>query len=211
MLIDQNANGTFDDTSANAYECDCIRIGDEYDLQTSFVGKEIVIGAVLYKPQVARDGAFITFAGAEDVTYGTILLPETIDELQVKSDKGTFTVRPEKGTGRLPVGQYQIVLWRTNRKDEQGNTWTLTGQDFGRSGQFGVHDGEQTNVQIGEPIPCTMQVRKSGSTYSFSRLLRGGFGERIVLTREGSQPPPPKLNIRDATGSYNRTYSFEYG
>jgi len=211
MLIDQNANGTFNDESDNAHECDCIRIGDKDDLKTSFVGNEIVIGAAIYKAEIARDGAFIKLAAAEDVKYGTILLPETIDELQAKSGNAVFTIQPGRGTGRLPVGQYQIHLWRTKRKDEQGDAWTLTGQDFGRDGQFEVNDGEQTNLEIGEPITCTMQIRKSGSTHSFSQILRGRFGESIVLSHGGSQPPPPKLNIKNTTGSYDRTYSFEYG
>lgn len=211
MLIDQNANGTFNDKSDNPYECDCIRIGDGDDLKTSFVGNEIVIGAAIYTAEIARDGAFIKLAAAKGVTYGTILMPETIDELQVKSGNTVFTIQPDKGTGRLPAGQYQIHLWRTKRKDEQGEAWILTGQDFGRNGQFEVNDNEQTNLEIGEPITCTMQIRKSGSTHSFSKILRGRFGESIVLSRGGSQPPPPKLNIKNTTGSYNRTYSFEYG
>lgn len=211
MLIDQNANGTFNDKSDNPYECDCIRIGDEDDLKTSFVGNEIVIGAAIYSAEIARDGAFIKLAAAEGVTYGTILLPETIDELQAKRNNTVFTIQPDKGMGRLPVGRYQIHLWSIKRKDQKGQTWTLTGQDFGRNGQFEVNDSEQTNLEIGEPITCTVQIRKSGSTHSFSQILRGKLGESIVLSQDGSQPPPPKLNIKNTTGSYDRIYSFEYG
>jgi hypothetical protein len=211
LLIDQNANGTFNDQSDNAYDCDCIRTGEQDNLQTSLAGKEIVIGAVVYRPQIARDGAFVKFTAAEDVTYRTIFLPETIDELQVRNNKGTFTVRSDRGTGRLPVGQYQILLWKAKRKDEQGSTWELTGQDFGRNGRLDVNDSGQTNVRIGEPISCTMEIKKSGPTYAFSQISRGGLGEKIVLTCDGAQAPPPKLNIQNTAGSYNRTYSFEYG
>ena len=70
MLIDQNANGTFNDKSDNPYECDCIRIGEKDDLKTSFVGNDIVIGAVIYTAEIARDGAFIKLAATEDVTRG---------------------------------------------------------------------------------------------------------------------------------------------
>ena len=87
LLIDQNANGTFNDTSDSALGCDAIRIGEKSDLKTSFVGHEIVIGAVVYRPEIARDGAFIKLAAVDDLTYGTILLPETVDELQVKSQR----------------------------------------------------------------------------------------------------------------------------
>jgi hypothetical protein len=211
ILIDQNANGTFNDKSDNPYECDCIGVGDKDNLKRSFTGNEIVVGGAVYKAEVSRDGAFVKFADAEDVAYGTILLPETIDEMQVKRNNSVFTIQPNNGTGRLPVGQYQIYLWSIKRKDEQGRAWTLTGQDFGGNGQFEVNDGEQTNIEIGEPITCTMQMRKSGSTHTFSQILRGRFGERIELTQDGSQSPPPKLNIKNTSGSYNRTYNFEYG
>ena len=211
MLIDQNANGTFNDTSDNPYECDCIGIGDKDDLKRSFVGNEIVIGVAVYKAEISRDGAFVTFTAAENVTYGTILLPKTIEELQVRRNNSVFTIQPDNGTGRLPVGQYQIHLWSIKRKDEQGKEWTLMGQDFGGNGWFQVNDGEQTNIEIGEPITCTMQMRKSGSTHTFSQILRGRLGERIELIQDGSKSPPPKLNIKNTSGLYDRTYNFEYG
>jgi len=211
MLIDQNANGTFNDKSDNPYECDCIRIGEKDDLKNSFVGNNIVIGAAIYTAQIARDGAFIKLAATEDVTYGTIFLPETINELQAKSGSTVFTIQPDKGTGRLPVGRYQIHLWSIKRKDEKGQTWTLTGQDFGGNGRFEVSEAEQTNLDIGEPITSTIQIKKSGSTHTFSHILRGRLGEKIEFTRDGSQPRPPKLNIKDTKGSYDRTFNFEYG
>jgi len=211
MLIDQNANGTFNDKSDNPYECDCVRIGDKDDLKSSFVGNDIVIGAAIYTARIARDGAFIKLAAAEDVAYGTILVPETIDELQTKSGSTVFTIQPEKRTGRLPVGRYQIHLWSIKRKDEKGQDWTLTGRDFGGKGRFEVGEAEQSNLVIGDPITSTMHINKSGSTHTFSHILRGRLGEKIEFARDGSQPPPPKLNIKDATGSYDRTYNFEYG
>jgi hypothetical protein len=211
MLIDQNANGTFNDTSDNAYECDRIVVGEKDDLQTSFAGKEIVIGAVIYEPEVVRDGSFIKFAAVENVAYGKIRLPETIHQFAVKSDDRLFTIEPDKGAGQLPVGKYRIQLWKIERKDEQGNAWILTGQDFGSRGNFKVSDGEETKLEIGEPIVCSMQIRKSGSTYSFSQILRGRLGERIEMSRNGSRPEAPKLNIKNADGSYDRSYRFEYG
>lgn len=211
MLIDQNANGTFNDKSGNTYECDRIRIGDKDNLQTSFVGDEVVIGAVIYKPEVAQDGSFIKLAAAEDVVYGLIELPQTIDQFTAKRDDKLFTILPDKGVGQLPVGKYRIHHWKAERKDRQGNAWTLTGQDFGNKGDFEVNDGEQTNLEIGEPIACALQIRKSGPTYTFSQILKGRLGEGIKLTCNGFQPQPPKLNIKNTNGSYNRTYRFEYG
>ncbi len=210
-LIDQNANGTFNDKSLNASECDRIAIGEEAKLETSFVGNYIVVDAVLYRPEIARDGAYIKLAAAEGVVYGLVRLPEAIAEFAAEGENGLFTIRPDKGIGKLPVGKYRIHLWRTGCKDDKGNAWVLTGQDFGSKGLFEVNEGGQTKLDIGEPVICALEPRKSGSGYSFSQRLTGRLDERIELTRDGSRPRAPKLHIKSEDGSYDRTFSFEYG
>lgn len=211
MLIDHNANGTFNDTSDTPDDCDAIRIGEKDDFKTSKVGSEIVIGAVVYRLEIARDGAFIKLAAAEYLKYGAVLLPQAMDELQVKSQNKVFRIHPQEGKGRLPEGRYQIQLWRTKRRDEDGHLWTLAGQDFGGNGWFEVNEGGQTNLRIGEPVTCTVHSTKSDATRSFNLTVRGRLGERIKLTQNGSQPWPPRLHIKDTTGTYDRTYSFKYG
>ena len=211
LLIDQNANGTFNDKSINSNECDRIRIGEKGTAKTSFVGNYIVIDAVLYQPDIARDGAYIKLTAAKDVLYGSVQLPETISEFEAKGENGLFTFKPEKGLTRLPVGKYRIHLWKTELKDDKGNTWTLTGQEFSNKGLFEVNESGQTTLDVGEPIISTLTARKSDSRYSFSHNLRGQLGESIELTRNGSQPRAPKLHIKNEDGSYDRTFSFEYG
>lgn len=211
LLIDQNANGTFNDKSLNAYECDRIRIGEKDEAKTSFVGNYIVVDAVLYQPEIARDGAYIKLTVAEDVVYGSIQLPEAIGEFAAEGENGLFTLKPEKELARLPVGKYRIQLWKTERKDDKGSTWALTGQEFGNKGLFEVNESGQTTLDIGEPIICMLTARESDSRYSFSQSLRGQLGERIELTRNGSRPRAPKLHIKNEDGSYDRTFSFEYG
>ncbi|HUU15820.1 MAG TPA: hypothetical protein VMW72_01610 [Sedimentisphaerales bacterium] len=211
LLIDQNANGTFNDKSLNSNECDRIRIGEKDTAKTSFVGNYIVVDAVLYQPEIARDGAYIKLTVAEDVVYGAVRLPETISEFAAKGENGLFTLTPEKKLARLPVGKYRVHSWKTERKDDKGNTWSLTGQEFGNKGLFEVNESDQTTLDIGEPIISTLTARESDSRYSFSQNMRGRLGERIELTRNGSQPRAPKLNIKNNDGSYDRTFSFEYG
>ena len=211
LLVDRNANGTFNDTSDRPSECDGIWIGDKDALEMSLVGREVAVGTVVYSPQVARDGACISFNPADEIVYGSIVLPETINELQVEGNNLSFIIHPEKGRARLPVGQYLIKLWRSQRTDKEGHTWALTGQEFNGSGQFDVKTDESLHLQIGEPVTCIVQVRKKDSRFSFNQRLEGRFNERIALTRNGSKAPPPKLHIKNADGTYHRTYSFEYG
>ncbi len=59
VLIDQNANGTFNDKSLEAYKCDRIRIGTKGNRDTRYVGNFIEIDGALYRPDIARDGACI--------------------------------------------------------------------------------------------------------------------------------------------------------
>ena len=211
LLIDQNANGTFNDKSLNFNECDRIRIGEKDTAKTNFVGNYIVIDAVLYQSEIARDGAYIKLSVAEDVLYGSIRLPETVGEFEAKGENGLFTLKPEKGLARLPVGKYHIHLWKTERKDDKGNTWTLTGQEFSNKGLFEINESSQTTLDVGEPIISTLTARKNDSRYSFSHNMRGQLDESIELTRNGSQPRAPKLHIKNEDGSYDRTFSFEYG
>jgi len=90
-----------------------------------------------------------------------------------------------------------------------------------KSGQMGVPviivDNEviigfnQTKLDLGEPIIASVDARKSGSIYSFNQIIKGRLNEHIEMTRNGARPRAPKLNIKNKDGTYDRTFSFEYG
>jgi len=147
----------------------------------------------------------------ESTVFGSVELPEGIGRFAAEGEKGLITIAPSKGTGRLPVGKYGIRAWRTERQDEQGNTWAMTGQYFGNEGAFEISEGAATKLDIGEPVICTPQVTKGGSFYSFNYALRGRSDEYIESTRNGSRPQAPKLRIKNKDGTYDRTFTFEYG
>lgn len=147
----------------------------------------------------------------KDAVYGSVSLPETISQLAVEGEKGIVEIKPGKGIGQLPVGEYLSRLWKIERKDDEGNKWVLTGQIFDNQGLFEVNDSNQIKLDIGEPIIATVNARKSGSIYSFNQIIKGRLDEYIELTRNGVRPRAPKLNIKNKDGSYDRTFSFEYG
>lgn len=147
----------------------------------------------------------------ENVVYGSISLPDTINQLAVESNNSIVTVKPDNGTGQLPVGEYHARLWNIEREDDQGNRWALTGQIFDDQGQFEVADGNHTKLDLGEPIIASVDARKSGSIYSFNQIIKGRLNENIEMTRNGARPRAPKLNIKNNDGTYDRTFSFEYG
>ena len=211
VLIDQNANGTFDDKSLEAHKCDRIRIGKKGERDTRYVGNLIEVDGVLYQPEIARDGAYIKLTKAEDVKFGNVRLSETITEFLAGGENGLFTLKPEKGTGSLPVGRYRINYWAIGREDERGKKWKLRSSLFSQKGDFEITADKEVELSIGEPIISTLKATKSGSGYSFSQNLQGRLGERIELTRNGARPPAPKLHIKSEDGTYDRLFSFEYG
>ena len=211
VLIDQNANGTFDDKSLNAHECDRIRIGKKSVRDSLFVGNYIEIDDVLYRPEIARDGAYIKLTKAEDVKFGNIRLPESITEFSAGGENGLFTLKPEKGTGSMPVGRYRVNYWAIERKNEKGKKWNLRGSTLSQKGDFDITADNETELSVSEPIISTLKATKSGSGYSFSQNIKGRLGERIELTRNGAQPPPPKLHIKNKDGTYDRTFDFRHG
>ena len=210
-LIDQNANGTFNDKSLEVHKCDRIRIGKKGNRDTRYVGNYIEIDDVLYRPKIARDGAYIKLSKAEDVKFGNIRLPESITEFSAGGENGLFTLKPEKGTGSLPVGRYRVNHWAIERKDERGKKWKMQGEGFSNKADFDITADKETELSVSEPIISTLEARRSGSGYSFSQNIKGRLGERIELTRNGAQPPAPKLHIKNKDGTYDRTFSFEYG
>ena len=148
---------------------------------------------------------------AADTAYGSFSLPEAISRFEADGANGTVTIEPGKQAERLPVGQYHIRFWKTERKDDGGNTWALAGHSFGQNNPFEIKDGDETKLDVGEPIIATVDARNAGSSYSFNQVINGRHQEIIELTRNGSRPQPPKLHIKNKDGSYEQTFSFEYG
>jgi hypothetical protein len=211
VLIDYNVNGTFNDKSANPNECDRIRIGEEAGRDTRYVGNFIEAGDKLYRPEIARDGACITLTEATDVAFGAVRVAQGITSFGAGGVNGLFLCKPQNGLARLPVGDYRVQQWNIVKNDDKGARWELQASPAGDRAAFTVVQGQEKELPIGEPIYSEAQYTKSGSFYNFSQNLVGRHGERITLTRNGSQPPPPKLRIRSRGGAYDRALSFEYG
>lgn len=217
VLIDHNANGAFNDKSLNAAKCDRIRIGDTEHLATSmehlttsFVGNYINIGGVLYRPVIARDGAFVKLAKAEGVTFGIVRLPKTISQFSVCGENGLFSFVPVNGLCSLPVGKYRVHSWTMVRQDKKG-LWELRGSSASDKGVFDVTGDKETELSIGEPIISAIEARGGSGSYTFNHKLQGRLDERIDLERNGSRPEAPKLRIRSKDGRYNKNFAFAYG
>lgn len=214
LLVDKNADGTFDTKSPKLNECDLIGFGEENGRITRFIGNYIELDGRLYRPEITRDGDHmnVNLMLAENVQFGKIRLPENIMEFAAAGENGLFDVRPIKGVAKLPVGKYCIDHWVIEHKDEKSNKWTLRGHSFGDSGIFDVSEGRQTTLSVGEPIFTSLeQVSQKGASYNFiNPKLKGRLVENIDLTCN-EEPLRSQLHIRSTDGSYDRTFTFEYG
>lgn len=210
-LFDYNTNGTFNDKSLTFSQCDRIRIGKKDSRDNRFVGNFIEVDGTLYRPEVARDGACIKLAKAEDVTFGSVRLPETITKFSAGGENGLFIFEPKERVGKLPVGKYRINYWAIGRKDKKGTQWEMRGSGFSKKGIFDITADKETELSVGEPVafPLTAQLREG--TYSFRLSMRGRDDESISLTRNKVRPQAPKLHIKSEDGTYDRTFSLEYG
>jgi hypothetical protein len=211
LLFDYNVNGTFNDKSANAGDCDRIRIGKQGDQDTLFTGNYIEVDKTLYRPEIARDGAYIKLTKAENVSFGSVCLPESITQLSANGENGLFILKPEKGVASLPVGKYCVYDWAVERQDDKGTNWKLKGSGLGEKNIFDITEDKQAELSIGEPIIATLDASEREGTHSFRHSMKGRAGERIELTRNGAQPQAPKVRIKSTDGTYDRTYSFQYG
>jgi hypothetical protein len=212
ILIDYNCNGTFDDKSDN-FNNDRIRTGPTEPTNESYVGNFVELDDTLYRLSVARDGAFVEFTPAPHVPYVQVTMPETITSFSAGGVNGMFRRTVEDGRVKLPEGKYRIHSWAIEQSDEKGVKWTLRASGGnGSKCDFIVGSGQQTHLDIGEPIFSYLKAPLRNNQYYFNQELKGRFEERISLEKDGNRrPPAPRIQVVNKTGEYDRTFTLEYG
>jgi hypothetical protein len=211
MLIDYNANGSFNDKSLNQWESDRIRLkkGDNWD--SVFVGNFISISDKLYRPEIARDGAYIKLDEAADAKFGQFRIPGEIVEFAAGGENGSFTFHPTDGKGKLPVGKYRILNWAIEQKDDKGKNWRLEARGYNDKNIFVIAEANELNLTIGRPIASRLYIQNNGKNHQLNHSLVGQLEEQITATCNKQRPAAPKVRITNTDGSYNKTYSLEYG
>jgi hypothetical protein len=212
VLLDQNANGTFNDRSIDFKDCDLIQIAEEGKPDICLVGDFIGVDATLYRLEVARDGVEMNLSPAQGIRFGTVKQQQEMTELVAGGENGMLTLNLKKGRGKLPVGKYRVYQWVIERKDGTGDQWSLKGWSMGNPDVFEISPGSRASLALGEPILSGVDVRKTESgEYTIAHRFRGRSGEQIQLSKNGAGLRPPSIAIRNADGSYDRTFTFEFG
>lgn len=213
VLIDQNANGLFNDKAVDLKDCDLIQIGKEGDPDVSLVGNFVQVDDVLCRLEVAPNGTWVRLTEATNVEFGAVKPRPGGDmtELVAGGENGMLTVKLKKGVGKLPVGKYRVYGWDVERDDDTGSPWKAKATSFGNPEVFEVPDGKETCLDVGEPIVSTIETYRSGAECTIRHSWKGRSGEWIRLTRNGYDPPPAQVHIWNADRSYDRTFTFEHG
>jgi hypothetical protein len=206
VLIDRNANGTFDDKSLDPDDSDRILLGETGRQDIRFVGNYLQTDNQMYRLEVAQDGVYVKLSRAENVTFGNILLPASTVEFSAGGQNGLFTFKPEKGRCKLPVGKYRIAHWAVERRDEKGKRWRLESR-FGGRADFNVSEADEIDLKIGELVIRIPEVVKEENNYNFYFVLQGRMGERLELTCNDKEVKG-KLRIENKEGTFNRTFEI---
>jgi hypothetical protein len=211
VLIDQNANGLFNDKAVDLKDCDLIQIGKEGDPDVSLVGTFVHVDENLHRLEVAPNGTWVRLTEATNVDFGTVGQQADMTELVAGGENGMLTVKLKQGVGKLPVGKYRVYGWDVERQDGDGNLWKAKATSFGNPEVFEISEGKETRLDVGEPIISTIETYRSGAQVTIRHSWKGRSGEWIRLTRNGYDPPPAQVHIWNADRSYDRTFTFEHG
>lgn len=211
VLIDQNANGVFNDRSIDFAGCDLIRIVTPGLEDVALVGELVEVDGQLYRLEVEKTGGQVGLMPAHDVQFGKVRLEKEMTELVAGGENGMFTVKLKNGRGQLPVGRYRIYQWSLEREDKLGNIWQLTAHSFGNPEIIEVKKGATARISPGEPIVSAIEVFRSGEAITIRHEWRGRASERIQVTYNGAPPPPASVHIQNTDGTYDRIFTFDHG
>ena len=180
------------------------------------MGRDLFVNAVTWttnRNRVVRVPADCT--GADTEVYaalpcGTVEVPNGVIASVTNNNK-SIIVGPVPRTAELPVGEYRINSWKIERRDKEGNRWSLKGDNIGNKALFHILEGKTIKLSIGEPIISSITTSKVNSTYRLRHLLKGQLGENINITKNGGRPEAPKLKISSSDSTYQETLKFAYG
>jgi len=170
-----------------------------------------LIIAILLSISAATLDATVHEQGKGNLPLGTINTPDGVTIIVINNSGEQITIQVSETTAQLPVGRYRIDNWTMERRDKDGSIWKLTGKYFGKKGVFDVIEGQEVKLPAGEPVFSFLTVSKANSMYRFSHRLTGQLSETVEITKNGSRPDPPKLQIANAENSYQETLTFKYG
>ena len=123
MLIDTNANGTFNDRGEDLSGGDVICVGDPSALQVAPVTDYIEVSEKLFGLEVAQDGSFVKFVSLEKRGLGFLRMPPDIARVALSAGRRRLVLDAQAGRTPVPAGSYRVDAWLQVRRDSSGAVW----------------------------------------------------------------------------------------
>ncbi len=210
VLLDYNANGTFNDVSDNPQECDRIGVSPTGG-PVRPLGKYVQAEGALYLANAASDGAWVDFEKAGEMPLGAVKVKDGMTSISFNGQLGYVTYAPEDGMVMMPAGKWRVDAWAMERRDKSNLKWIMNATSPRKPEAFELNEGGEVAVDSGEPVIATVTAGSGGGTYVFQESLKGRSGESISLALESGTLPPPRLRIKNADGTYDELMTFKYG
>ncbi len=209
-LIDDNVNGTFNDTWADPDGPDEIEIEGQTPASRA-LGRFVEVEGELFQIEVPPDGAFVKVSKATRVRFGQVSVPRDISTIRFIGPNGEFRRTPTQGVCRLPVGTYTLAGYTLTRKDARGVLWRFEAYSFPDSAIFELEPDQTVNLALGEPVRAEVTAIQLTNMVEFDLRFIGSLGERMLPYRGEDRPRPPKLSLASLDGSYRVTNNFSWG
>jgi hypothetical protein len=143
---------------------------------------------------------------------GSIRVPANISYFSVFGPKGHFLCHPKDGLAAVPAGEYSLDKYEVAATDSAGVKWQIKEGGAAMEKPFNVAEGNEYALDIGEPFKATLTASNTGpGEYNINQALRSRKGDNVNLRREGKQAGAPKVHIKNDDGSYDKTFSMEFG
>jgi len=199
LLLDANGDGKFDDGGFASPEfLPCARW--------------VPVAGKYYALTVQADGTALTAAPA-DVKLATLRSDYDDFALRLASEDGILVVRSEKGTARIPFGDYRIASWQIEQRHRDGSLWVAQGSQGRGDGAALPVKSDTLLPRLAAPLLARLNIQPSvGREFECSLGFTAASGEQIAnVTRNGEQMPEPRLKIVDARGKVVANLPFHYG
>jgi len=146
-----------------------------------------------------------------DGPTGKIEFPFSSDiQLSARGDDGAVVSTKANGdTVELPTGSYSIYSYGFQRKDEDGNVWSLWIKPKSQE-RITFVEGRISKLDMGPPITTSIESNQASSdTFSLSLNSKDKNGNRVLLNC--SRAGKTKFQILSMDDRVLQEGSFEYG
>lgn len=204
LLIDNNANGVFNDVLE-----DVVRVGEKPDRIEHLLSQYIKIHNGFYHLSPEPHGGTVRFGQMTHLPLGKVELTKKIHDLTLIGDRTCLHYNPEDNIIQVPEGEWRIKSWTINWKDDEGATWRLDGDSFPEDQTFHVKKDETVPIRIGESMEMVLKKSWRWGGYKFILSLKGNLGERVLICCSDWKKCSPKLVIQNKEASYKETVELK--